>query len=85
MAETFTDQVEGRMSAAETTRALAPALAKLDASQRDVLLLTAWTDLTLDQVAEALGIPQGTARSRLNRARTKIRKTLAVMKEDAHG
>lgn len=33
---------------------LAPVLAGLDAGQRDVLLLTAWADLTLDAVAEVL-------------------------------
>jgi RNA polymerase sigma-70 factor (ECF subfamily) len=50
------------------------------------LLLVAWAELTLDQVAEVLGIPQGTARSRLNRARTKIRAALAsVDKENDHG
>ncbi|MCW2916323.1 MAG: polymerase, sigma-24 subunit, subfamily [Actinomycetia bacterium] len=77
MAESFADRVDGRVSAAETSRLLAPALARLNAGQRDVLLLTAWAEFTLDQVAEVLGIPQGTARSRLNRARTKIRAALA--------
>jgi RNA polymerase sigma-70 factor (ECF subfamily) len=85
MAECFTDRVDGRVAAAATSRALAPALARLDAGQRDVLLLTAWADLTLDEVAETLGIPPGTARSRLNRARTKIRAALTTLKENDHG
>lgn len=80
--ESFTDQVDGRIAAATAAQALAPVLARLDAGQRDVLLLTAWAELTLDEVAEVLGIPPGTARSRLNRARTKIR---AVLKETDHG
>jgi RNA polymerase sigma-70 factor (ECF subfamily) len=88
VAESFADRVDGRVAAAETSRALAPALARLDAGQRDVLLLAAWADLTVDQIAEVLGIPQGTARSRLDRARTKIRAALTRLgtdKEHDHG
>ncbi|MCW2864728.1 MAG: polymerase, sigma-24 subunit, subfamily [Actinoallomurus sp.] len=87
MTESFADRVDGRVSAAETSRLLAPALARLNAGQRDVLLLTAWAGLTLDQIAEVLGIPHGTARSRLNRARTKIRAALvgAQERKDDHG
>jgi RNA polymerase sigma factor (sigma-70 family) len=83
VSEGFADRVDGQVTASATSRALAPVLAGLDAGQRDVLLLTAWADFTLDEVAEVLGIPQGTARSRLNRARTKIR--TALEKENRHG
>jgi RNA polymerase sigma factor (sigma-70 family) len=76
LAESFADQVDGQVAAAATSRLLAPVLARLDAGQRDVLLLIAWAGLTLDEVAEVLRIPQGTARSRLNRARTKLRAAL---------
>lgn len=87
MAESFADRVDGRVAAAETSRLLAPALARLNTGQRDVLLLTAWAGLTLDEIAEVLGIPHGTARSRLNRARTKIRAALADSqgRKDDHG
>lgn len=76
LAEPFADQVDGRVSAAEISRLLAPVLAGLNAGQRDVLLLIAWGGLTVDQVAEVLDIPHGTARSRLDRARTKMRAVL---------
>lgn len=84
MPESFTDRVDGQMS---VSRLLAPALARLNAGQRDVLLLTAWAGLTLDQIADVLDIPHGTARSRLNRARKKIRVALEVSQErkDDHG
>jgi RNA polymerase sigma-70 factor (ECF subfamily) len=87
MTESFADRVDGQVSAAETSRLLAPALARLNAAQRDVLLLTAWAGLTLDQIAEVLDIPHGTVRSRLNRARTKIRAALpgAEERKDDHG
>ncbi|MFJ4895066.1 RNA polymerase sigma factor [Streptomyces sp. NPDC088788] len=57
---------------------LADALAALSGADRHVLLLVAWADLTYQEVAEALGIPVGTVRSRLNRARRKVRATLGA-------
>ncbi|GAA2325628.1 RNA polymerase sigma factor [Streptomyces kunmingensis] len=57
---------------------LAAALAALSAGDRHVLLLVAWADLTYQEVAEALGIPVGTVRSRLNRARRKVRAALGA-------
>jgi RNA polymerase sigma-70 factor (ECF subfamily) len=38
-----------------------------------VLLLIAWADLSYEETAAALRIPVGTVRSRLNRARRKVR------------
>ena len=66
----------GRVSAAAVQRDLAAALAGLPAGDRDVLLLIAWADLSYDEVAVALGIPLGTVRSRLHRARRKVREAL---------
>jgi DNA-directed RNA polymerase specialized sigma24 family protein len=43
-----------------------------------VLLLVAWEQLTPAQAATALGVPPGTARSRLHRARTALRLALAA-------
>jgi DNA-directed RNA polymerase specialized sigma24 family protein len=42
-----------------------------------VLLLIAWEQLTYEEVSRALAIPVGTVRSRLHRARTKVREVLA--------
>jgi RNA polymerase sigma-70 factor (ECF subfamily) len=55
----------------------AQALARLARPDRDVLLLIAWEQLSYGEVARALNIPVGTVRSRLHRARTKIREALA--------
>jgi RNA polymerase sigma-70 factor (ECF subfamily) len=55
---------------------LAAALAGIAKKDRDVLLLVAWADLTCEEAGRALGIPAGTARSRLHRARKKIRAAL---------
>lgn len=45
--------------------------------RRDVLLLVAWEQLTPAEAAVVLGVPQGTARSRLHRARAALRLALA--------
>lgn len=57
---------------------LAGALATLSPGDRHVLLLVAWADLGYQEVADALGIPLGTVRSRLNRARRKVREALRI-------
>jgi DNA-directed RNA polymerase specialized sigma24 family protein len=44
--------------------------------ERDVLLLFAWADLSYEQIAEALSLPIGTVRSRLNGARKRLRAEL---------
>ena len=48
----------------------------LKPADRDTLLLVDWAELTYDQAALALDVPVGTVRSRLNRARRKIREAL---------
>jgi RNA polymerase sigma-70 factor, ECF subfamily len=68
-----TDRADDRLDASLAVRRLAARLARLRPTERDVLLLSAWTDLTYEGLAEALGVPVGTVRSRLSRARAHIR------------
>ncbi|MEU4834915.1 RNA polymerase sigma factor [Streptosporangium sp. NPDC023615] len=77
--EPFTDEVERRVTANGARRRLAKALAGLSQKHRDTLLLVAWTELTYEEVALALDVPVGTVRSRVNRARGKLRRALAGM------
>lgn len=56
---------------------LAAALGALKPADRETLLLLAWADLEYEQIAEALDVPVGTVRSRLNRARRQLRAALA--------
>lgn len=70
------DQVAADVTAQALHRLLTEALAELSPGDRDVLLLIAWEELTYEEVAAALAIPVGTVRSRLNRARKKVRTTL---------
>ncbi|MFJ3302022.1 RNA polymerase sigma factor [Streptomyces sp. NPDC086549] len=88
------DRITDRLSAGEAPGTLAGALAELPARHRDVLLVIAWGELDYAEAAQALGIPVGTVRSRLHRARTKLRRALggpdlttstAPQKETDHG
>ncbi|MBE8475012.1 RNA polymerase sigma factor [Streptomyces justiciae] len=74
--EALADRVTARVGAERTRAELAGALAELPARYRDVLLVIAWGDLDYAEAAEALGIPVGTVRSRLHRARAKLRVAL---------
>src|SRR5439155_16875886 len=66
-----------RAGRCRASRRKAPeAVATLAPGDRDVLLLTAWTDLSYVEIAEALHVPVGTVRSRLNRARSLLRERL---------
>jgi RNA polymerase sigma factor (sigma-70 family) len=74
--EPFTDRVDDRVSASAASRRVAAALARLPKEHRDTLLLVAWGDLSYEEVATVLGVPVGTVRSRVSRARSKLRRTL---------
>jgi RNA polymerase sigma factor (sigma-70 family) len=75
--EPFTDRVDAAVSAAGTRGQLAAALARLPAAHRDTLLLVVWGGLSYAEAAAALGVPTGTVRSRMNRARARLRRSLA--------
>ena len=55
---------------------LARGFARLDADQRTVIVLHHYLGLTLDEVALAMAVPPGTARSRLHRATRAMRAAL---------
>ncbi|GAA1534887.1 RNA polymerase sigma factor [Actinomadura kijaniata] len=80
--EPLAERVVSRVAAQGEERALARGLAGLNRGDRDVLLLIAWADLTYEETSRALGIPVGTVRSRLSRARRRLRATL---EEDGRG
>jgi RNA polymerase sigma factor (sigma-70 family) len=70
------DQVAQRVDAQARRAPLLAALAEIAAGDRDVLLLVACAGLSPDEAGQSLGIPAGTARSRLHRARKQIRAAL---------
>jgi len=72
-ADALDDQVVEQIDARELLPRVAATIAALPPGERDALLLYAWEDLGYDDIAAALGIPLGTVRSRLNRARRRLR------------
>lgn len=72
------ERVTADVTARSVRRQLAAALAELPDADRDVLVLIAWEQLSYTETARALAIPVGTVRSRLNRARARLRATLAA-------
>src|SRR6266540_19340 len=70
------ERVADQVSAQAMGKQLDAALAALNPGDRDVLLLVAAEGLAYQEVADALDIPLGTVRSRLNRARGRVRAEL---------
>jgi RNA polymerase sigma factor (sigma-70 family) len=58
------------------SRSVLEALDQLSPEDRELVTLIAWEGMTPAQAATALGVPAGTARVRLHRARTKLRAAL---------
>jgi RNA polymerase sigma-70 factor, ECF subfamily len=75
------DRADERLDAAQLWPRVASAIAELPEGERDALLLFAWEDLRYDEIAAALDIPLGTVRSRLNRARGRLRELAGVRGE----
>ncbi len=68
------DQLAAPAAAESASRSeLAAVVRVLPAGQRDVLLLRFVDDLSLEEIAGALGIPIGTVKSRLHNALAKLR------------
>jgi RNA polymerase sigma-70 factor (ECF subfamily) len=71
------ERVAADVTAGSVRDLLAGALAELPGGDRDVVVLIAWEQLSYEQTARALDIPVGTVRSRLSRARMRLRAALA--------
>ena len=67
---------EGEVGAAGTGTLVRRAIERLEPDQRDVLLLNHYQGLAYAEVAEVLGVPVGTVRSRLFRAKVALRAEL---------
>ncbi len=60
-------------------RDLERAIAKLPEEQRSVILLVGLEGMRYDEVADMLGVPVGTVRSRLSRGRDALRRLMGVV------
>ncbi|MFF3014871.1 RNA polymerase sigma factor [Streptomyces sp. NPDC057939] len=72
------DAVVSRITDSARAAATLTALDRLRRTDREALLLHVWSGLSHEEVARACGVPVGTVRSRLSRARTRLRKLAAV-------
>jgi RNA polymerase sigma factor (sigma-70 family) len=72
------DDPLGRVDAQTRRRELAAALADLSPDQRELLLLSAWADLSDAEIASARSLPLGTVKSRLHRTRERLRNRLSA-------
>jgi RNA polymerase sigma-70 factor (ECF subfamily) len=61
---------------ASTRLALEPAFTRLSPDQRIIVVLRFWRDLPVEEIADRLGIPAGTVKSRLHYALRSLRAAL---------
>lgn len=75
--ETMDSQVAAELSASKWEyEKLAAAIDSLDGKYRPVFILRYFSELSYDEIAQAMGIPLGTVKSRLNTAIKTLRKVL---------
>ena len=67
------DRVSVVVDASEHWRRVASAVMSLPEPDRDALMLHVWEGLSYEEVADAVGVPVGTVRSRIHRARRSLR------------
>ncbi|MEE1237278.1 MAG: sigma-70 family RNA polymerase sigma factor [Turicibacter sp.] len=60
----------------ETNKELYELIQRLPQKYKEILLLFYYKDLTYEEISEILQIPEGTVRSRLSRAREKLKKMM---------
>jgi RNA polymerase sigma factor (sigma-70 family) len=71
-AEDFAEETSGRIDDARRLAAVHGALGGLRRQEQEVIALCVYAGLDYGQAAQALGIPVGTVRSRLSRARARL-------------
>jgi RNA polymerase sigma-70 factor (ECF subfamily) len=71
----------------EISSAVAAAVAALPQLQREALILFEYEGVTLEEIAEIVAVDVGTVKSRLHRARERLRRVLAPYRKvgNAHG
>lgn len=72
------EEVTSRLADQAQLSAARAALSKLRRSDREVFTLCVWSGLDYAAAAEALGVPVGTVRSRLSRARSRLQQIAAA-------
>ena len=81
----FADELTGRLDDQARLREIGKALGALRRGEREVIVLCVWSELDYATAARALGVPVGTVRSRLSRARRKLSKLVPADREPVGG
>jgi len=77
----FEDDAVTRLAAGSQRPRISYALSQLRTEEAEVVLLFALAELSYQDIAAAVGIPEGTVRSRLSRARNKLRNLIDINDE----
>jgi RNA polymerase sigma-70 factor, ECF subfamily len=83
LAVALTEQPEADPETRSESRELLRALERLSADDRELLLLAGWEELSSAEIGRVLGISTPAARTRLHRARRRLRRELS--EENADG
>ena len=75
------DDVGDRVDSERTMARITEEMAALPERDREVIALVVWSGLSYEQAAQALGVPVGTVRSRLARARARLGAALTTEDE----
>jgi RNA polymerase sigma factor (sigma-70 family) len=81
----FADELADRIDDAARLETVRAGLRRLRRGEQDVIALCVWSGLSYAQAAAALGVPVGTVRSRLSRARGKLQRFAAAGEPDPRG
>ena len=76
------DEVAGRVDDERRMTEVLTEVARLPRGERDVLALCVWSGLSYAEAATALGIAETSVRSRMSRARARLRGALALQTEE---
>jgi RNA polymerase sigma factor (sigma-70 family) len=76
--EEISDEVVSRVDAPGDLALVDEVIGRLQLEDREALLLFAWESLAYDQIAIVQGVPTGTVKSRINRARKQLRDVLEL-------
>lgn len=68
-----------RLESQERRELLQAALDRLSPDMREAVILRDFQDLDYDEIAQVLGVPQGTVKSRINRGRLELARVLKRM------
>jgi RNA polymerase sigma-70 factor (ECF subfamily) len=73
------EQPIARVESRERQEMLQAALIRLSPDMREAVVLRDFQDLDYDEIAEVLGVPEGTVKSRINRGRLELARVIKRM------